>query len=102
SHVSGLVRAWFEGLRLLRDQPDEAYRRLAPRLRLPPEGVAAAFNGLILADLRDNRRMLAEEAAAFLQNARAMQRALQRAGLVRAPFTAAGLIDASFMPGPAR
>ena len=53
-----LLSRYFSALHYLRQQPDDASRRMAPRLGLTPAGVQASYASLILPDLAENHRLL--------------------------------------------
>ena len=53
-----LVRGWLLAAETLRTRPLEAAEALAPRLNLAPSSVSAAFTGIRLVDLGENRRLL--------------------------------------------
>jgi NitT/TauT family transport system substrate-binding protein len=54
-----LVRGWLLAAEALRTRPLEAAEALAPRMNLAPSMVPAAFAGIHLTDLGENRRLLA-------------------------------------------
>jgi NitT/TauT family transport system substrate-binding protein len=53
-----LLTRYFNALNYLRQQPEEATRRMAPRLGLTPTGVQAGYAKLALPDLAENYRLL--------------------------------------------
>ncbi len=53
-----LLSRYFSALDHLRLHPDDASRRMAPRLGLTPAAVQAGYTGLVLPDLAENRRLL--------------------------------------------
>ncbi len=53
-----LLTRYFSALHYLQQQPDDASRRLAPRLGLTPAGVQAGYAKLVLPDLAENYRLL--------------------------------------------
>ncbi len=76
-----LVRAHFSGLAHWRKQPDDAARRLAPRLELAPEQVPGAFRGLDLPDRQGNLELL-RDGGRIDATARLLQRDMLRQGLM--------------------
>ena len=53
-----LLKAWFSALRYIQEQPTEASKHMAERLRLEPADVLAAFEGLKFPDLDENITLL--------------------------------------------
>jgi len=53
-----LLTRYFSALNYLQQQPEDATRRMAPRLGLTPAGVQAGYARLILPDLAENYRLL--------------------------------------------
>ncbi len=111
AHPKGLrklLAAWFRALDFMRRHPDEAARRIAPRLGLTPEQTRQAFAGLHLPDLAQNRALLGADGAqpALAATARDMRRIMRQARLLtpahRKRAAASPLFDASFLPGPAQ
>lgn len=77
-----LVRAHFSGLAHVSSQPDDAARRLAPRLELAPKQVAGAFRGLELPDRSRNLALL-RDGGVIDATARLLQQDMLRQGLMR-------------------
>ncbi len=93
-----LVAAHLSACRHLREQPDDAHRRLALRLQLPPADVAQAFRGLDLPDAEQNRAML-HAGGRFDQVVQNIQRLMLEGGLLSQPVGVVDLVDAGFLPG---
>jgi NitT/TauT family transport system substrate-binding protein len=53
-----LLTRYFSALNYLQQQPEDASRRMAPRLGLTPAAVQAGYARLVLPDLAENRRLL--------------------------------------------
>jgi NitT/TauT family transport system substrate-binding protein len=53
-----LLTRYFSALNYLQQQPEDATRRMAPRLGLTPAGVQAGYARLVLPDLAENYRLL--------------------------------------------
>ncbi len=106
SHRKGLralLAAWFGALDFMRRHPEEALRRLAPRLGIPPAQVRQAFDGLRLPDVAQNRALLGAGGAspALAATAVKMRDIMRKAKLLDAIPDAAQaepLFDASFLP----
>lgn len=80
--VRHLVGAHFSGLAHWRQQPEDAARRLAPRLEISPEQVAGAFRGLALPDRTQNLELL-RDGGQIDATARLLQQDMLRQGLMR-------------------
>jgi NitT/TauT family transport system substrate-binding protein len=80
--VGHLVRAHFSGLAHWRQQPEDAARRLAPRLEIAPEQVAGVFRGLELPDRARNLELL-RDGGQIDATARLLQQDMLRQGLMR-------------------
>lgn len=96
-----LVAAHLRGLAHLASHPQDAAHRMAPRLRLPPERVLAAFRGLVLPDRDNNRRLLAGAAPTLLASARRLSALMASSGLLPAEDALAGLLRPEFLPAGA-
>lgn len=83
SAVRHLVNAHFSGLSHWQTQPEDAARRLAPRLELAPEAVPGAFRGLDLPDRRRNLELL-RDGGQIDATARLLQQDMLRLGLLKA------------------
>lgn len=95
--LQALLRGHFAALQHFRLQPEDATRRMAPRLSLPPEEVAAAFSGLVLPDAEQNRRLLALEGP-LAQSARQLTRLLLDQGLLATPPSMNQWLAPQFLP----
>lgn len=58
-NVDNLLRGWFKALKYLKENREDAARRLGPRLKLSPKQVIDSYAGLVLPDLARNRAQLA-------------------------------------------
>lgn len=97
--LRALLRGHFAALHHFRVQPEDAVRRMAPRLSLPPEDVAAAFNGLVLPDARQNLQMLAPDGT-LPKSGRQLVRLLLDQGLLATPPSMTRWLDPQFIPAP--
>lgn len=97
--VRTLLRGHFAALQHFRLQPQDAAVRLAPRLKLQPEEVAGAFQGLVLPDAVQNRQMMAEDGS-LVRSARQLVRLLLDQSLLATPPSMNRWLDASFLPLP--
>jgi NitT/TauT family transport system substrate-binding protein len=93
-----LVANHLRGLRYLNTNSDDAAYRLTDRFQLPHDQVLAAFRGLILPDLDNNRRLLESAQPVVVQSANQVAAALLEAGLLRQSPRMDDLVHAEFLP----
>ncbi|GBG12828.1 NitT/TauT family transport system substrate-binding protein [Novimethylophilus kurashikiensis] len=93
-----LVANHLRGLRYLNTNSDDAAYRLTERFQLPHDEVLAAFRGLILPDLDNNRRLLESSPPVVVQSANQIATALLEAGLLRQSPRMDDLVRAEFLP----
>jgi NitT/TauT family transport system substrate-binding protein len=96
-NLTRLISAHFQALAHLREQPDDAARRIAPQMEITPEALLAAYNGLELPDLNANRRWFAGTPSPMEKNAGAIARTMLEAGLVSKEVSVTGLFDGRFL-----
>lgn len=96
ARIRALLKGWFQAVALLRDRPEQAAGRMAPRLRLTPAEVLASYQGLHLPDLRENRQLLSLDLP--VSTAR-LHTVLLREGLLREPVALQGLFEPALLPG---
>ena len=92
-----LVAAHFEGRRRFFSAPAQSWALIAPRLQLPVADVPAAYRGLLLPDLAENRNML-RPGGLLEQSVQVIQRVFLAAGVLRQAVPTASLIDTQFLP----
>jgi NitT/TauT family transport system substrate-binding protein len=97
--LRALVTGHFEALRRFRASPASQAVALAPRLRLDPADVPAAFKGLDLPDAEANRRWLAPQGL-LSQSAERLGGMLHSEGLIRSAASLVQLGDPSCLPAP--
>jgi len=95
--IKQLVAAHFEGRRRFFSAPAESWALIAPRLQLPVADVPAAYRGLLLPDLAENRNML-RSGGQLEQSVQVIQRVFLAAGVLRQAVPTASLIDTQFLP----
>lgn len=93
-----LVGAHFRGLAQWLQRPDDAARRLAPRLELPPEQVASAYRGLELPDRSQNLQLL-RDGGQIDATARLLQQDMLRQGLMRESHPLSAISDITALRG---
>lgn len=95
-----LLAGYFRALGHLRSAPEDAFRRMAPRLGVSPAEVRAALRGIRLMDLAANRGWLAGPAPRLVPAADNVARIMAAAGLLRRIPPLADLADPRFLPQP--
>lgn len=95
--LRALLRGHFAALQHFRLQPEDAARRMAPRLKLRPDEVAGAFQGLVLPDAAQNRRLLMPDGD-LARNARQLVRLLLDEGLLATPPSMNLWLAPEFLP----
>lgn len=95
--LHALLRGHFAALQHFRLQPEDAAMRMAPRLKLRPEEVAGAFQGLLLPDAAQNRRLMAPDGD-LAKNTRQLVRLLLDEGLLATPPSMNQWLAPDFLP----
>jgi len=93
-----LVRAQFQALALLGDEPAEAARRMAPRTGLTPDQLLATYGGLVLPDLEENRRLLTGTPPPLQAAATRLAGLMHNGGLLARAVDCGNLVDPGFLP----
>ena len=91
--VRRLVQQWFRALEWMAQEPDQASGLIAPRLKLAPEEVLQAYDGLVLPDLEQNRRLLGGETPELMVSGRRLAGFLLTADLLQRPVEVLPLLD---------
>lgn len=97
----GLLAGHFQALDHLQRAPDEAIRRMAPRLGASPDDLRLARRGIRYVGLESNRTWLAGPTPALVAAAGDVARIMADAGLLARMPALTGLADPRFLPGPA-
>jgi NitT/TauT family transport system substrate-binding protein len=93
-----LLTGHFRALEYLQRSPEEALRRMAPRLGVSPEELRTAQQGLRFIDLPANRDWLGGGSARLEQAAGNVARIMTAAGLLKRIPVLDGLADPRFLP----
>jgi len=92
-----LLAGHFQALDYLRASPDDAYRRMAPRLGLSPDEVRAALQRVRLMDRAANRGWLGPRPG-LVSAAENVARIMASSGLLKQVPALEGLADPRFLP----
>lgn len=96
-----LVDGWRRAVLYLRSEPQDAARRMAPRLGMSAEEFLAALSGLRLPDLDENRRLLGGHEPALRIPAQHLAEVMRSEHLLHSPVAIDALLDARLLSGPA-
>lgn len=96
-----LLAGHFQALDYLRTSPDDAFRRMAPRMGMSPDEVRVAQQGIRLMDLAANRGWLAGSHPGLVSSADTVARVMVAGNLLKRFPSLEGLVDPSFLPGSA-
>lgn len=96
-----LLGGYLQALDRMQRAPDEAIRRMAPRMGMSPDDVRLARSGIRYVGLEANRTWLAGRAPGLVAAAGNVARIMADAGLLARMPALAGLADPRFLPGPA-
>jgi NitT/TauT family transport system substrate-binding protein len=91
--VRHLLQGWFRALRYLEEHPEDAVRRMSPRLETSPADFATHLEELRHPSLRENRSLLREPSSPLLDSAHRQQRFMLESGLLREPVRPELLLD---------
>lgn len=97
SALQALINGHLRALEHLRTSREDALRRIAARRDQHFEEAEAAYRGLHLPALSDNRRLLMADGD-LIAAARHLSQLMHTHGLLTAPDTLAGLVSAAYLP----
>ncbi|HMA13090.1 MAG TPA: ABC transporter substrate-binding protein, partial [Steroidobacteraceae bacterium] len=96
-----LLAGYFKALDYLRSAPDDAIRRMAPRMGVSPSQVRSAQRGIRFIERAANRDWLDGASPGLINAAGNVGRIMSAAGLLRRAPVLDGLADPRFLPGAA-
>lgn len=91
--VRHLVEGHFQAIQLLKDQPQEAAAKIAPRLKMSVEEVLDSYRGLVLPNRQENRNMLSGSTSALRLRAENLARLMLDKGLLQRMPDVASMVD---------
>jgi len=91
-----LLEAWFVALQYMDEQPQEAAKRMQPRIKLPIDQLLSQYDSLKLPDLDENVELMVGEASALSIASGNMAEMMSERNLIR-ERPAGSLIDASLL-----
>ncbi len=92
-----LVDIWFDSLDYLEQQPEEAARIIAQRLKITPEQVRASYDGLVLPSRVENQQLLGGPQPVLRTTIQRLNQVLVDARLLTHPASGSDLIDGSLV-----
>ncbi|MBF0461232.1 MAG: ABC transporter substrate-binding protein [Magnetococcales bacterium] len=98
SPLRNLVSGHFRALHHLHTNPQDAAYRLSRCLGLPADAVLAAYHGVELPNLYQNRQYLSGSDRRLVTAARSLSAILVEEGLIPQPDDLQGLVNASLLP----
>ncbi|MFH2140457.1 MAG: ABC transporter substrate-binding protein [Pseudomonadota bacterium] len=98
--IRNLISAHFKALGHMRHNPQDASYRMATRMGLPADQVMGAFQGMVLPDAINNRRMLAGPTPQMAGSARSLSDLMLKAGFLQQEAPLTGLFSADYLPAP--
>ena len=98
--VRALVRAFFAGLEHLKQQPDDALARIAPRLEMSPRALRQSYSLMDLPDARANRDWLAPPEPRLTRTATRLIQLMRRWRLLDGAPDIGHLAEPGFLPQP--
>lgn len=99
--VRALLAGYFQALAHLRRQPEDAMRRMAPRLGLTLADMQAGYHALSLPDLAENRRLLSGSASPLAATAASLADLMLRQNMLAQAIALDNFVDSTFLPASA-
>lgn len=93
-----LISAWFKALGYLKEHRDDASKQIAGRLGVQPAEYLASLEGLQIADLASNQRMLGGSSPLLQENLHRLSRVMLERGLVATAIDTSSMLDAEMLP----
>ena len=97
--IKQLVNGYLKAQYYLTAKPDDAARRVAPRMAISPEEVLSSFEGINIPSLQQNQELLLSQPAEIEVIADRLMRFMLKNNLLRDEVETDGLSDGSFLPG---
>lgn len=93
SELQTLINGWFRALAYLKNNPQDAARRLAPREGIAPEQFLESLKGLRIPDLQENQRLLGKTDPLLLNGTRLLAKIMEENNLLEKPVDPARLLN---------
>jgi NitT/TauT family transport system substrate-binding protein len=95
--LKNLVSSHLKGVNHIRISSDDASYRLSQKLNLPPELVMSTFKGLILPDLENNIRLIAQSNPELNASISLVSKTMIDAGMLKLPVSVANLVEPKYI-----
>ncbi len=92
--LKALLQGYFAALTYLQTEPEKAAEKMSKRLKLPPQQVLQALQGLHFPSLSENHRLLGDNAQ-LLSSVQALQALMLKHHLLRRPASLERLLNAT-------
>ncbi|MEW5756585.1 MAG: ABC transporter substrate-binding protein [Pseudomonadota bacterium] len=96
-NIAVMIRGWFDALNYLQEQPQEAARAIAERLKISPSEALASFDGLKLPDRAANLAMIGTDSPQLAEVTAKLQATMLKQALLPRSVPTAGLFNAEFV-----
>jgi len=94
-----LLNGYFKAQHYLTTNPDDAAKRMAPRMGIQANEVLATFDGFSIPTLQQNRKLLESNHAGIENIADDLAQLMRRKKLLRETVDTAGFAESKFLPG---
>lgn len=74
--LQALIKGWFRALTYLKNNPQDAARRIAPREGITPEQFLESLKGIHIPDLQQNQQLLGETDASLLNTIKRLSKVM--------------------------
>ncbi len=91
--IKHLIQGYYRARTYLKEQPQEAAKFAAPRMKITPGEFLASLKLLLLPEAKESLRMLIGPPPALLKNAQAMETMMREKGLLRKTVEVEALFD---------
>ncbi len=93
-----LLKGYFRAVSYLTDKPADAYKKMAPRMQIPPEQVAKAFEGIHVLSLVENHHWLDGASPELVHAAHTVAQIMYDNRLLRRKPVYTDMTNPSFLP----
>jgi len=97
--IQHLLQAHFEGLRYFETNRQDALYRMATRLDVEPQQVPTLFQGLLLPNISNNKRLLVGSNSVVQKRSNTIQKIMFKAGLLSTTTDLNGIVASEYIEG---
>lgn len=98
AQIQALLQDYFSARKFMKTSPEQAFHLMAPRLGMSPDSLQAAFTGMHLPDLEENRQWLTSKQ--LEARAQSIATLMQQWQLIRKVPPVDDLANATYLPAP--